>query len=256
MEQKYKIGIAFSGGGARGIAHLGVLDAMHDRGIEPQVIAGTSMGAIVGCFYAAGYTPKEILEEIKKEKITKFLSWKVPGDGLLDLENMEQLLRSKIPTDDFSALRKPLYVAVSNLNSGEYEIIHSGPLFKFIIASASIPIVFKPILIDGNLYVDGGLLRNLPAKELRGISEKIIGVNVNLSAPMKRISGIKQIAERCLRLGIESNMREDLEACDLVIRPLTVHKFNTFDFRKADAIYQVGYEAMAKTIDANQLSFA
>lgn len=243
MRKKYKTGISLSGGGARGIAHLGVLESLQNHGIEPDVISGASMGAIVGCLYAAGYQPRFILEEVKREKLTKFISWSLPGDGFFDLEYMEELLSHHVPVNNFSALKKPLYISVSNLNTGKNEVISEGALFEFVIASASIPIVFKPRIINHQTYVDGGLLNNLPAFAIRDLCEKVIGVNVNHSGQVEKVSGMKEIAERCLRLAIESNVRENLEACDILVQPEKVADFFTFDFRKADEIFQAGFDA-------------
>lgn len=240
---KYKLGIVLSGGGARGIAHLGVLDSLHKHGIEPDVVSGASMGAIVGSFYAAGHEPKFILEEVKKEKLTKFLSWSLPGDGFLDLDYMEALLAKHISKDDFSALKKPFFVSVTNLNSGKNEIINQGLLFDYVIASSSIPVIFKPRMINDNTYVDGGILNNMPAVAIRDICEKIIGVNINHSGPLEKIHGMKEIVERCLRLAIESNIKENMSACDIIIQPEKMKGISTFDFRRADEIYQIGYDA-------------
>jgi len=240
---KYRLGIALSGGGARGIAHLGVLDALHKHGIEPDIISGTSMGVIVGCFYAAGLEPKLILEEIKKERLSKFLSWSLPGDGFLDLDYMEELLSKHISSNDFSALKKPFFVSVSNLNSGKNEIISEGKLFEFVIASSTIPVIFKTQLINNQVYVDGGLLNNMPALAIRELCDKVIGVHVNHSGPREKVSGIKQIVERCLRLALESNIKDNKVACDVFIQPDKVTEFDTFDFRKADQIYRTGFDA-------------
>jgi NTE family protein len=239
---KYRLGIALSGGGARGIAHLGVLDALHKHGIEPDVIAGASIGAIVGCLYAAGLEPKFILEEIKKERLSKFLSWSLPGDGFLDLDYMEELLSKHISTDDFSVLKKPFFVSVTNLNSGKNEILSEGKLFDYVIASSTIPVVFKTRLINNQMYVDGGLLNNMPALAIRELCDKVIGVHVNHSGPREKVSGIKQIVERCLRLALESNIKDNKVACDVFIQPDKVTEFDTFDFRKADQIYQTGFD--------------
>jgi len=245
---KYELGISLSGGGARGIAHLGVLESLKNHHLEPGIISGASMGAIIGCLYAAGYEARFILEEIKKEKLSRFLSWSLPGDGFLDLEYMEELLAAHIDKNDFSALKKPLFVSVSNLNTGLSEIISKGPLFEYIIASASIPIVFKPRIINNQTYVDGGLLDNLPSTAIRNKCKRLIGVDVNQCEPTDHINGIKEIAERCLRLGVECNVKENLKACDFVIVPKGIQEYYTFDFRKADDIFKIGFDYTEKII--------
>ena len=144
----YKFGIAFSGGGARGIVHLGVLEALHKYGIHPEIISGTSMGALVGVFYAAGYEPRQILDLVKTSKTIKLFKWQLPSSGLIDLKKLRSVLEKNIGEDDFSALKKPFYCSVVNLNSGHSEIKSSGKLFQWVLASASIPVIFEPQIID------------------------------------------------------------------------------------------------------------
>lgn len=239
---KAKIGIALSGGGARGIAHIGVLAALNKYGIYPDLISGTSMGALVGVLYAAGYAPNEILDLIKARKIHRKIKWAFPSSGLLDLGKVEKILHECIPADDFSTLKMPFYCAVSNLNTGLCEIVSSGKLIEYVLASASIPIVFGPKEIDGQTYVDGGLLNNLPVEPLVGQADLIIGVHVNHNEEVKDVQGLKNIAERCFRLAIGQNARNNFKLCDFVIDPPQVRKFNTFDFLKAEKIYQIGFE--------------
>ena len=239
---KAKIGISLSGGGARGIAHIGVLAALNKYGIHPEIISGTSMGALVGVFYAAGYQPKEILELVKVRKLHKIIGWAIPSSGLLDMEKVEAVMREYIPKDNFSALKKKFYCAVTNLNTGRCEMISSGKLIQYVLASASIPIVFEPRQIDGQTYVDGGLLNNLPVEPLVDQVDIIIGVHVNHNEEMKEIKGMKNIAERCFRLGIGQNVRNKFELCDFVIDPPAVRQYSTFDFAKAEEIYQIGFD--------------
>ncbi|MBE0663557.1 MAG: patatin-like phospholipase family protein [Bacteroidales bacterium] len=241
--RKYKLGIVLSGGGARGIAHLGVLDALHKHGIEPEVVSGSSIGAIVGCFYAAGVEPSFILDEIKKEKLTRFFSWSFPLSGFLDLDYMQEWFAKHISEDNFRALKKPFFISVTNLNSGKNEIINEGPLFDFVIASSTIPLIFKPRIINNNTYVDGGILNNMPAIAIRDFCDTIIGVNINHSGPLEKIHGMKEIVERSLRLAIESNIKENMRVCDIMIQPEEMKGISTFEFRRADEIYQIGFDA-------------
>jgi len=237
----YKFGIALSGGGARGILHLGVLEALRKYGIEPEIISGTSMGALVGVFYASGMEPLEILDLIKSSKLRKMINWKLPTSGLLDLKNARSILEKNIPEDDFSCLKKPFYCTVSNLNSGLTEIKNSGKLFQWVLASASIPVIFEPQIIDGITYVDGGLFNNLPVDCIRDKCQFLIGVHVNRNDPEENINGFKAIAERTFRLIFAKNVQESLDLCDIVIDPPQTRLFNTFDFAKADEIFKIGF---------------
>lgn len=243
-----KFGIALSGGGARGIAHIGVLAALENFGIKPQVVSGTSIGAIVGVLYAAGYSPKEMLKILVKRKFHKIINWHRPFSGLLDMGRMQKVMGEMIGEDDFSSLKIPFYCAVTNLNSGQGEIKSEGKLFQWVMASASIPVVFEPRIIDGQTYVDGGLLNNLPADVIREKCQVLIGVHVNHNGPEEEVKGLKGIAERSFRLGIAQNVEDSKRICDFVIEPPEARNFSTFDFNKSEEIYEVGYKETEKQI--------
>lgn len=239
----YKFGISLSGGGARGIMHIGVLEALNKYGIYPEIISGTSMGALVGVFYASGMQPLQILKLVKSSKMHQLIKWKLPSAGLLDMKKVQQLLQEHIPHDDFGSLKMPFYCNVSNLNSGLSETKSTGKLHRWVLASASIPVIFEPQIIDGNTYVDGGLFENLPVDCIRKQCRYLIGVHVNHNGPEENISGIKAIAERTFRLAITQNVSTSLSKCDFIIDPENTRLFNTFDFSKADEIFKLGYES-------------
>lgn len=247
-KNRVRFGITLSGGGARGIAHIGVLAALEKYGIHPQIISGTSMGAIVGFFYAAGIEPLVILDIVTQKKFHTLIKWHKPTSGLIDMEKVEMAMREIIKTDDFSALKKPFYCSVTNLNSGRAEIKSSGELFRWVLASASIPIVFEPQIINGTTYVDGGLLNNLPSKCIRDKCQILIGVHVNHNSAEENITGMMSVAERCFRLGIEQNVKSSKKLCDFLIEPPQTRNFSTFGFSKANEIYKVGFDETEKQI--------
>ncbi len=244
----FKFGIALSGGGARGILHIGVLEALHKYGIYPEIISGTSMGALIGVFYAAGMEPLQILELVKSSKMHKMIKWKLPSSGLLDMKKVQNVLGNHIKEDDFSTLEKPFFCTVTNLNSGLLETKSSGSLFKWVLASATIPVIFEPQIIDGATYVDGGLFNNLPVDCIRDQCRFLIGVHVNHNGPEENITGFKAVAERTFRLVFAKNVNESLAVCDFVIDPPQTRSFNTFDFDKADEIFRIGFDETEKQI--------
>ena len=248
LRNKVRFGIALSGGGARGIAHIGVLETLEKYGIKPQIISGTSMGAIVGVFYAAGYSPKEILKIVSSRKFHKLINWHVPFSGLIDMEKVMTIMEERIEKDDFSALKIPFYCAVTNLNNGLFEIKSKGKLFQWVLASASIPVVFEPQVINGQTYVDGGLLNNLPAESIRDKCEILIGVHVNHNGPEEEVRGLMTVAERCFRLGIAQNVENSKKLCDFLIEPPQTRNFTTFSFNKAQEIYEVGLKETERYI--------
>ncbi|MFK7933630.1 MAG: patatin-like phospholipase family protein [Saprospiraceae bacterium] len=252
MKNSHKIGIALSGGGARGIAHIGVLQALKEHNIEVEAISGTSAGSIVAALYAAGKEPKEILEfAADNTSLFKMYSFGIPKIGFTSLNYLKDKLAELLEEDSFEHLKIPCYIAITNLQMGEVEIVHTGPLFDVVAASSSIPIVFKPIEINDYLYVDGGLLMNLPAEPLYAICDKVIGVNVMPFAKTSsdKITNVIDIATRVFDLSIVANTANQALLCDVLIEPMKICHFTTYNFTKYEELYQVGYDATIAVID-------
>ncbi len=244
-----KYGISLSGGGARGLAHIGVLRALEEKGIFPTHIAGTSMGAIVGAFYAAGWKSREILDIMKNDGITNHFNFSFPsGGGMLTLDRLEEKLKAHLKAEDFKHLKKPLFISVTNLTRGKAEIISSGPLIRTIIASASIPVIFKPIEMQGDVYVDGGLMENMPLGPLPELCDKLIGSHVNHISDQEGIDSIREVADRSYKLAIYQNVKIHFDRLDILIDPPDIRKFKLHDFGKIDEIYEMGYHEAMKVL--------
>lgn len=245
MSKSIKIGLCLSGGGAKGIAHIGVLKALREVGIFPDLVAGTSAGSVVGALYAAGKTPEEMIDFVRDGSLFKIYKVIMPSDGLTKLTYLKEKLQAAIPNDSFEGLTRPLYVAVTNLITGNMEIKSSGPLFDVIMASSSIPLVFSPVEIDGQMYVDGGMLANFPVQPLIGQSDVIVGVNLMPQEPIseKSVQNIIGIATRCFSLSVWSNTQPQLQHCDLVISPPNIEQYNIFQFSRYKELVELGYES-------------
>jgi len=241
------LGLVLSGGGARGIAHIGVLQALVEAEISIHRIAGTSMGAIVGAFFAAGIPPMGMLEILKHDRrfIDRF-SFKMSRGGLVNMSFLHEMLDEYIGRDDFRSLELPLTVAATNLNSGEPRLFSEGPLYQAVAASAALPIVFAPQYIEGQTYIDGGLTNNLPVNALRDTCEHVIGVHVNFQADLHTIEKSWEIAARCFSLAIYQTVLPQLGACDLLIEPPETRAFGLFDFGEVEALFETGYSAAQK----------
>src|SRR6056297_1629887 len=188
--QKYDIGIALSGGGVRGFAHLGVLKALNEKGIYPVIIAETSAGALAGIFYADGYSPEESFEIFYHNSLFHFAQLSIPNKGLLSMEKVSKILKKTIRAKTFEELEIPLYVAAANLNDGEIEYYHQGSIIDKVIASASIPVLFKPEIIDGNTFVDGGVFDNLLLEPVKDQYKKLSGAHVTPTGKEKNLDSI------------------------------------------------------------------
>jgi len=243
-KEKPEYGIVLSGGGARGLAHIGVLAALEKHGIVPGIVAGSSMGAIIGTFYAAGLSPDQMLAIAKDKKLYNLFKWTMPKkSGMLSLKILKQVLESNIKADSFQSLKKELYISVSNISSGRHEIVSSGPLFQAVLASASIPIVFEPQIINGQTYIDGGFFNDLPVEPLVGHCSKIIASHVNYNGPDPHLSNIKSIAERIYRLAIYQHVDKNFGKCDYIIDPPALREHGIFDFKHIDKLFGIGFEA-------------
>lgn len=242
--KQVKTGIVFSGGGARGIAHAGVLKALEENGIFPEMISGSSMGAIIGAFYAEGLGPKAILEIVKKPRLYKAIQFGLPIDGLTDLSYLKKMLQSNLKEDSFEALQRKLYVCVTNLHSGKFEIIESGKLSTVVLASCAIPVIFKPVKMGEDVYVDGGVLNNLPVEPLLRQCDVLIGVNVNAYKETRQpMEGMYAIAERSASLMLWENVKERARQCDVFIEAEGAYPYGIFDFTQANKIFDAGYDS-------------
>lgn len=251
MSSDKKIGIALSGGGVRGISHLGVLKALNQRGIFPNRISGSSAGAIAGALYAAGYEPDEILEIILKTNYFKFLRPAISWTGILKMETLEELFKKYLPENSFEALRMPLTVAATDVKRAKVVYFSEGELIKPIMASSCIPGMFDPIAIDEHYYLDGGILNNLPVEPLDGICDVVIGVNCNHLPVEHNIKNIKGLIERSVIMSMNYNVYSRKDKCDFFIEPKGLAKFGVFDIKKAREIFQSGYEAAIAYMDEN-----
>ena len=238
-----QLGVTLSGGAARGYAHIGVIRAFEEAGIEIDCISGSSMGAIIGLFYAAGKTPDEMMsiaKSIKKRRVTSAGRFSFRKKGL---DYMEQVVKKHIAATTFDQLEKPLYVCVTNFQSGRYEIIDKGDVIPAVRASTAIPVMYKQQIINGVAYVDGGVVNNLPVEPLRENCQTVIGISVN---PIEYKSGKLKMRKQIMRVAelmINENEARRIEMCDY---HLEVPDLGNIDFEEYDQpqkIHDMGYRA-------------
>ncbi len=247
-----KIGIALSGGGARGIVHLGALKALEEMDVTISVISGTSAGSIVASLYAYGFTPDQIFERVRQLSLFKSLrpAWK--RAGLLTMDGLKELIIKNIPENNFSALKIPLTIAATEIRKGEVNYFSSGELASAVVASCSIPAVFSPMNFNKNLYVDGGLLDNLPAPCIRKQCDFLIGSHCNQISNDFDPKNLKVVIERSLLIAISANIQQSKQVCDVVIEPPNMDRFTVFDIGKASEIFDYGYRFTKEKFSSDQ----
>lgn len=244
------LGLALSGGGMRGIAHIGLLQALEDHGIEADIIAGTSAGALVGSMYAAGMSAASILDFFRENELLDLSRFTFLKPGLLDLDRYVPDFEKLFPRDDFSALKRNLIVVSSDILAGEMVVINSGSVIQAILASAAFPGVFAPIDTGQQILVDGGLFNNLPADLIRDRCKVVVGMNVNpiLRIEKKDVHSTVSVLRRVSELMIRRQSIEAKKFCDVFISPNELGKVDTFNQKQLEASYEIGYAAAQKEI--------
>jgi NTE family protein len=249
------IGIALSGGGARAAAHIGVLHALNENGIYPTHISGASGGSVIGALYCSGYTPLEILELTKTASFLHIFKLGLEFRSIRDMSRLQEFLYYHIK-HDFKELQLPLFLSVTNLDSGFNEIISKGKLVPAIMASCAIPLIFKPFVFNGNTYVDGGILNNLPVDVLKEKCQFVLGSNVSGLEKGKKANSRLEIAHRCLQLAIRTNVEPRLKMCDHAIEIQDAFHFGIFDIQKTQELFDIGYTAIVNDMEAIKLKLA
>ena len=254
---KDSIGLCLSGGGALGFAHIGVIQSLEEHGIYPTHIAGSSMGAVIGTFYAAGYSPTDMLQLIKDDKlykISKLMTFRASffKSGLSSHSMLRSFILELIPHNTFEELGKKLQICVVNLNKAEWEIVDSGnELDKWVAASASIPGVFETITDDEVYYVDGGLLNNMPVQGITSFCKNIIGVDVIPHVVPDKLSKPTDTLAFSFRAVQHQNSKVGRDLCRFIIEPKAIEEFNEFSFDSYLAIYEHGYKAANLFLEEN-----
>jgi NTE family protein len=249
MLMKFKTGLVLSGGGTRGFAHIGALQALEEAGIQVDVISGTSVGSIVGALYADGYSPPEILDLFRKNRVIQLSRLTFFRKGMLSLAGLKKKINKYIRAKTFEELKQPLYVTVTNLHLGEVDYVHTGPLTDQIVASATIPILFAPVMINQEYYVDGAVIDNFPVKPIRELCDKIVGINIMPASQAQEIRGIRDIAMRTFQLYVHTMNSDSSAACDLLIEPVDITGFGYLGSKRGMEMYQIGYDAAKKQLE-------
>ncbi len=247
-----KIGLVLSGGGARGIAHIGVLKALVEQGVPIARLAGTSAGAIVGALFAQGHTPDQILKIIESSSFFRHLRPAWNRMGVLRIDTVAELYQKYIPHNSFEGLSLPLHVVAVDLNAGELVEFNQGELIRPILASCCLPGIFEPLYINKRQYVDGGVLNNLPVETLETKVDFIIGSHCNPYGLQKPLSSMRGVIERSLVLAVQSKTKERIAKCHLLIEPPELWRYSVTDLSRARELFRMGYQhtrLLAKEIE-------
>jgi NTE family protein len=250
---KYNLGLALSGGGIKGFCHVGVLKAFEESGIKPDILSGVSSGAMVAALYADGYSPDSIVKTFEKISLAPYFRIGITDGGLLSMQGFRELLDTLISADTFEELSIPLRIVATDLDNGKSVVFDKGNLVDAIVASSSVPILFTPYEINGINYVDGGVMKNLPASTIRSDCKILIGVSAGPMDTDMYEKSITQIALRSYKFIFRSNATQEKNLCDILIEPENISDFNGASLGSINAIYNLGYKETLTMLDSTNL---
>jgi NTE family protein len=243
------IGVALGGGFARGMAHIGVLKVLEEEGIPISIVAGTSVGALIGAAYCSGLSIEDLEKVARSVRFTTFARWTVSRYGFASNDRMVTFLTRTLRVKTFEELRIPLGVTATDFNSGEGVVFHSGSIIDPVRASCAYPGMFLPVNIRGRWLVDGMLSHPVPTRPLREMgAERVLAVHLRGQwtkdgAPRHLFDVIGQ------SFAIAQDMMSHLwrGAADVVIEP-DVAGFGYDDFKRAGELIRSGEVAMRQAL--------
>lgn len=247
-----KIGLALSGGGAKGIVHAGVIKAILERDITISKISGTSAGALIGALFAAGIQVEEMLHFFQKSNLFHPRKYAFNQAGFIKSSLFATQISAIIPQDTFESLNIPLSITATDVLRVKSVVFDSGPLYEPLLASAAFPGIFTPVTIEGNTYIDGGVMNNFPA-DLLSDCDLIIGSYANKVGPLavKKLKRSYDIASRAFSINQFSKDSPKFDLCDVLIMPSHLQDYGLFSFKGLEKIFQMGYDSATKKLDAS-----
>ncbi len=234
-----KIALCLSGGGLRGVAHIGVLKFLEEQNVCIKALSGSSAGSIVALLIASGKSSNEILKVVKQIEKKDIFKW-TKNPGFFSLNNLEKFLKKVINIKSFDDLKIPLFICVTKLQDGKVLYLNQGDPIACTIASSSLAPIFEAKKIDGIEYIDGGFADNLPITPLKQQGYKVFSINVN---PIKNepIDSTKDLLIKSLLIMLNSNIQSSIEKSDAFLEVQGTAKMNIFDFNLIDQAYECGY---------------
>ena len=244
IKKEKKIGLVLGGGGARGIAHVGVLKVLAQNGIPIHMIAGTSSGALFGALYAGGLSIKAMEAASKRAGWNRLIRLALTRRGAVSGESMERLVEEAIGPKEFSNLSIPFVAVASDLRTGERVVIREGSVAKAIHASSAIPGVFVPVHINGKLLSDGMVTDNVPVDVMNEMgADVIIAVDVIPKVILdEEPENMVKVVERSLDIGMKLASQSIVSDADFLIEPVTKN-IGPFALNYADELIRMGVEA-------------
>lgn len=231
----------------RGIGHLGIIKALEESGLKPAILSGSSAGAIIACFYSAGYSYADLLAFAETTHFFSPSNIKPGTGGWFGTGEFAKIYHEHFPENKLENLPIPVYVAATDVAGGRTEYFHEGDLCAALMATACLPLVFAPVVHDGKTYLDGGVLNNLPIEPIKDKCQFLIGSHVNaLDVETAQPLGKRKILDRAFHLALSSAVYAKAPLCDLFIDPPGMMRFSLFDKKQVREIFEYTYDFTVK----------
>jgi NTE family protein len=243
-----KIALVLGGGAARGFAHIGAIKALEAQGIVPDLIVGTSAGAVVGALYAAGNGGFELQKLALQMEDGQFSDWSLPDRGVIRGEALQNFINRAIGQRPLEKLPRPFAAVATDLQSGEATVFRTGNTGMAVRASSSVPGVFQPVKINGREYVDGGLVSPVPVKAARDMgADFVIAVDISDQPQYGSTKSTIDVLLQTFAIMGQTIGRYELRDADVVIRPQTSGLKGT-DFQDRHLAVLEGEKAVAAAL--------
>jgi len=240
-----KIALALGGGAARGFAHIGVIKALEAQNIVPDIIVGTSAGAVVGSLYAAGYNGFELQQLSMQMEESQVSDWSMPNRGVLKGEALQDFVNRAVKHRTLENMKKVFAVVATDLHSGEMIVFRSGNTGMAVRASSAVPGLFQPVSINGHEYVDGGLIAPVPVRVARSLgADFVIAVDISDKPKNSKTESSIDVMLQAFNIMGQSISQYELTQADIVIRPVTPGISST-DFKDRHIAVLQGEKAVA-----------
>jgi len=240
---KRRLGLSLSGGATRGLAHIGVLQALEDSNIRPDYLSGTSIGSFAASLYAFGIPLKEIRRIGKGMTPIKISKLKLSKYALFSNEELGRLIQDKIGKAKIEDSPIPLAIMTVDIATGEKVVIRTGEVAPAVMASNAVPGLYRPIYIDGRMLVDGGIAEDVPISPLKPMGADVV-VAVNLSADRRysKPNDIIDVILNAIDIAIDENTKEQVQQADVLIEP-QLSLFPRMDVSMIDELIAEGYRS-------------
>lgn len=256
-----KLSVCLSGGGARGSFELGVLQYMHENNIDIENFSGSSIGSVIACSYASGVEPKKILEIFKTKELKDSIKFNYFLGGLLKIDEEAKIFKELFPIQNIEDIPKNVFVCIYDYKNKKIEYVNKGSVEKACLASTALIPVFRPIKLNGNSYIDGGLKDNLPITPLLNFENKILSIdlfplkkqkNKSYEKASKTINPFKIIRNKIFEEMI-SNHLISVQKSDYYLTNEKLRGLKILSFENLDYGFNLGYETAVEFFNETKI---